>query len=480
MFKNKEQIPFWLITIGAIILLVLPRLLQDGMFPDGVLYAAVSHNLAEHKGTFWFPYFDNIMFPFFYQKPPLVFGLQSIFFKYLGSSIYVERIYSFLTSCISGLLIIILWRRVNLAIDTAKKISWLPLFLWIIVPICCWSYSNNMVENTMGVFTLLAVILMYEGSRDETWNFFYLIGGGFFVIIGYLCNGRAALFPVAIPALYWIIIRPKYSPFKMTWLTLIAMAIPYLLYNVMVFNNHIQHSLYAYQHERLLNTIEDEGVAHNKFYTLLQLFFVELIVPIVLCAAIIIGSKTTLAYWKEKANTVQWKSALLFFCIGISSSLIAVSSRDQRVFFLVPSFPYYAIAFGIMAAPGLLKLIDTFFTTSYFRIFRIAAIVILLGGLIFSFSMFRKTGRDKEMLNDVYVIGKMIPPDTVVRVYQPTWQEWQLHNYFVRHFNISLASDTSSEYRYFINEKSLHMSPPAAYNKLVQSGELYDLYKKGN
>ncbi|HTB07047.1 MAG TPA: glycosyltransferase family 39 protein [Bacteroidia bacterium] len=477
MLKNKEQIPFWLFTVGAIILLILPFLVQDGMFPDGVLYAAVSHNLVEHKGTIWFPYFDNIMFPFFYQKPPLTFGLQAIFFKFLGHSIYVERIYSFLTAITSAALIVILWRRLDIATEKTKKISWLPVLLWIIVPICCWSYRNNMVENTMGVFSLLAVIFMYEGSKDKDWKFFYLIGGGVCVILGYLCNGNAALFPLTIPILYYVIHRPSYSPFKLTWLMLIAILTPLLIYGILIVNNHIYESIHAYQHERMLNSIENEAVAHSKFYALAQLFFVELIGPLIITAAIVLGTKT-LAYWKDKENAPQLKTAILFLSIGFSASLLVLFSDEQRVYYLVPSFPYYAIAFAIIAGEGLMKSLDKFITTSIFKVFSILSIVIVGGALVFSFSMIGKTNRDKEMLHDVYIFGKLIPPDTVVRVYRPTWQEWQLHNYFVRHFNISLASDTSSAYRYFINERSLHRLPPPAYTKLIEQGEAYDLYKK--
>jgi 4-amino-4-deoxy-L-arabinose transferase-like glycosyltransferase len=479
MLKNKEQTPFWLFTIGAIIILILPVLVQDGMFPDGVLYAAVSRNLAQHKGTFWFPYFDNIMFPFFYQQPPLTFGIQSYFFKLLGDGIYVERIYSFLTAFISTILIITLWTRLEITNERTKKLSWLPVFLWIIIPICCWSYRNNMVENTMGIFSLLSVLFMYEGSKNKDWNFLFLPAGGIFVILAYLCGGNVALFPLGIPVLYWYLVKPTYSAFRLTWMMFITVITPLLIYGGLIINNHIYESIYAYQHERMLISFQNEAVPHSRLYALAQLFAVELSAPVVVCILTIVLSKTT-TYWKEKDNTAQWKHALLFFCIGVCASLPVLVSKEQRVYYLVPSFPYYALAFAAMAAPGILKLTDKFISTIYVKWFWIASIGIIAAGLAFTFSKIGKTSRDKEMLSDVYAFGKLIPPDTVVRVYSPTWTEWELHYYFVRHFNISLASDTSREYRYFINEKSLHRDPPAAYTKLVKQGLEFDLYTKGN
>jgi len=38
--------PFWVFTISVFIIAILPSLIQDGMFIDGIQYAAISKNLA--------------------------------------------------------------------------------------------------------------------------------------------------------------------------------------------------------------------------------------------------------------------------------------------------------------------------------------------------------------------------------------------------------------------------------------------------
>ncbi len=107
-----KHFPFWTFTAAVLVALVLPILLQDGMFMDGLLYACVSKNLADGHGTFWFPHFSKAMHTFFDQQPPLGFGIQAVFFKVFGDSIYVERGYSFVMAILNAILISVLWKTV--------------------------------------------------------------------------------------------------------------------------------------------------------------------------------------------------------------------------------------------------------------------------------------------------------------------------------------------------------------------------------
>src|SRR5688572_2071285 len=98
---DKRINPFSVFTLVIMLVLVLPVLLQDGMFMDGVQYACVSRNLANGDGTFWFPWLHDSWVkadsPYFMEHPPLVYGIQSIFFRVLGDTMYTERIYSLFT-----------------------------------------------------------------------------------------------------------------------------------------------------------------------------------------------------------------------------------------------------------------------------------------------------------------------------------------------------------------------------------------------
>ena len=73
--------PFYLSVFGIILIIISPSLLSDGMFLDGLLYAVISKNLANGIEIFSTTPHQNII-PYFFEHPPLAFGLQSLFLKF--------------------------------------------------------------------------------------------------------------------------------------------------------------------------------------------------------------------------------------------------------------------------------------------------------------------------------------------------------------------------------------------------------------
>ena len=148
------------------------ELFSDGMFMDGLLYADISRNLAAGLGSFWKPHLTQTLFNEFYEHPPLAFGLQSLFFSLLGDSIYVERLYSFLTYLIVGYLIVVIWSKFT----GEKRTGWMPLFLWITTSGVAWAAANNMLENTMTVFVCCAVVFYLSSLTEKRFLWMALAG----------------------------------------------------------------------------------------------------------------------------------------------------------------------------------------------------------------------------------------------------------------------------------------------------------------
>ena len=455
-------------------MLVLARLVKDGMFTDGVLYASVAHNLAIGKGSFWHPYFDKYMFPFFHQQPPLTFGIQALFFKLFGDSIYVERVYSFLTVCISAWLISKLWKIINAGKEESANMTWLPVLLWIIIPTCFWAYSNNMEENTMGVFILLSVLLIYKGLQKQ--NIALVVFGSAVTVLASLCKGFPGLFPIIIPVVYFVFTKHNYSKVKALVFSVVAIITPLVIYALLLMNDTVYSSLNAYLNDRVLHSIEEVSTVNSRFALLGQLFFIQLLPPIsvVLLVLLVSGLKNVRVQF---ADIVYKRNILLFFIIGITASFPLIVTREQRAFYLVPSFPYYAIALALIAAPSVSSFIKRLNVESVlYKVLLGCSVVFVVVGLVVSGSGVGKVGRDADKLHDVYSFGKIIPAGSDVNVLAETWDDWSLHNYFVRSFNISLDMD-STKHEYFIFEKGLNKPQPPSY-KILETGEKYDLYKR--
>ena len=77
----------WMFSSALFILLVLMPLMRQGMFLDGVTYAAIAKNLSLNHGSIWQPFYSETCFPVFYEHPPLAIYLESLFFRVLGQQI---------------------------------------------------------------------------------------------------------------------------------------------------------------------------------------------------------------------------------------------------------------------------------------------------------------------------------------------------------------------------------------------------------
>jgi len=470
---KKENIPFWLFTAGIMIFLTLPKLIQDGMFLDGMLYTCVSHNMANGVGTFWFPQYSPSLFsgyPYFLEHPPLVFWIQSLFFRVLGDSMYVERFYIFLTMCITALLIIILWRDIFKSDEKIRDLSWLPLIFWMSIPTWFWSYSNNMMENTLTIFDLSAVLIIYRALESGKRQTVSMIAAGFFVFLATLSKGVPGLFPVVIPLIYWLIKGRKNLGKAVLNMTVIISVI-FLIYFILFNLPQSRESLTFYFKERLLGRINQVPTTLDRLYTVKRLF-AELIVPFLLAAILLIISKI------KKSNITQTGSSgtVLFLLIGLSASVPLSFTFVQRGFYLVPSFPYFAICIALLTAPVILNFKETLVSDNkYLRNFTIIAILVFTFSLAYSFMQKGKTQRDRDMLHDVHTIGNTIPYGSQITVNQMIASAYVLESYFIRYYYISLYVDIPKPY--LIVLKSEDPLIPSGFENLELPTRVYDVYK---
>lgn len=474
MIYNSINRILWLFTLGIIILLILPRLIQDGMFLDGMLYSAVSHNFAKGHGTFWFPHFSHTHHNNFHEQPPLMFALQGWFFKILGDSMYVERFYSFLFALLNAFLIYKIWLLLFKNDVKTQKLSWLPVLLWIIIPVCFWGFANNIEENTMSFFCLLSVFFTLKSIFSN--NIFWLFISGIAIVLATLTKGPQGSFVLIFPLIWSVFNSDNFSSKKGLLWSFILFLIPAIIYLLLLFNDSIKESLTRYFVNRVLNSIQNVSNVENRFYLLGRLF-VELTVPLVI-AFIIWQIKKKENY---RINLKLYKSeSLSFLLLGFSGSLPLMITLEQRGFYLNNSFPYFAIAIALIIAPKVLLLISEMELYCKARkvLFSISVLV-LLSGVLMTALNFGKTGRDADKLHDVYLIGKYVPYGSIISVPHFMHSEWTLQCYFIRYFYISLDSK-NSEQAYFLKYKNDNVTVPDGYQLLDIGTITFDVYKKAH
>ena len=119
------------------------------------------------------------------------------------------------------------------------------MLFWIIIPVCFWSYQNDMQENTMGIFTLASVYFSLKAIHVKINTYLNLILSGVSIFLASMCKGVPGLFPLGVVGLYWLLNR-DFSFAKMLFYTLLIVAIPVIIYGCLMLNKDAHDSLLFY------------------------------------------------------------------------------------------------------------------------------------------------------------------------------------------------------------------------------------------
>ncbi len=465
---KSKQFPFLLITIALFLLAVSPRWLSDGMFCDGLSYAVISKNLAHGLGSFWDLFFTSDFERHFRGQPSLAFGLESLFFRILGDGYLVERGYSFVTYLVTGFVLVRVWKHV--AGKQYFAYYWLPLLLWLSVPVVIWGISNNMLENTMTIFTSLAVLFGVKSYQEK--RVVNTILSGIMVFLAVMSKGPVGLFPMALP--FWVFVLNKkvsFNRFLQDTALLIAALTGSFLVLFILFPASIE-NLMGYLYTQVIYSVTNVSTVSSRFY-ILNRFLTELVPMFV--AFVLLAVITRQKKWAHH-NTL-W--GYILFLISLSGVIPIMVSMKQSGFYLLPVFPLVALAFGLYMVPEVKLLTDRINVSKKgFAVFKYFAFFLLVLSLIVNLLQINKTGRDKEILHDVYLIESVVPHGMVVAVEPSIINDWLVVGYFWRNNIDCLNAENSGDFDYLIVNKNYSDSLIAGFQRVSVDLKKFDLYRR--
>jgi 4-amino-4-deoxy-L-arabinose transferase-like glycosyltransferase len=436
MHINKH-IPFQIISLAFVVILVLPILIQDGMFIDGQASACVARNLADGHGSLWFPHMSDTWWragsPHFMEQPPLVYAMQASFFKLFGDSIYTERLYSFFTLLIALILIIRMWKTLFPPKTEFHHFWWIPVLFWIWTPLTSWCYQNNLIENTMVIFDLLACLCLLKFLKNNKHKYVYFVLASLSVFAAFLSKGIPGIFPLVIIPLYGLIFKNKNIRFYV--ISTLGFILLAGFWFFLVFQwSEAKDSLGFYLNERLLTRITENPTVESRFFILKELL-VNLS-PVLLMVLILLLFRKR--FQKIAVPKTYLKLSAFFLLIALSASFPLMLTSVQRSFYLMPSFPFFALAAAIYCLPVIHHFMQKLNTASK-KIVMVIALLFLTSSLIFTWTKFGQTSRHERMLKDVHAIGKVVPENTIINAPDALYyNNWSIQMYLTRHYNISL------------------------------------------
>ncbi|MBL4593352.1 MAG: glycosyltransferase family 39 protein [Flavobacteriales bacterium] len=464
---------FWLFVLSLFSILILSGLVQKGMFLDGITYAAISNNLANGLGGFFHPHYTKTWYNEFYMQPPLVFGVQSLFFKLFGSGFLAERLYSLSMALLSIYGIILNWKLFTKTFNF-KSLSWLPILFWVTTPIIFWSYQNNMIENTLSVFALFSVYFISKGIQSN--KIYLLIIGSLFILLCFLTKGLVGLFPLAIVVVHFIAFR-QLSLLKTIAYSLLILIIPAVLfYFLILIEDGFRQNMMLYIEHQLIPSLnnEREVTTDNRFGILAQLLM-EIAAPIIIMGIFLFIYRKK----KESLKSKHKQIAIFFFLIGLSASIPLTITHQQRAYYLVMSLSFYILGLSILIAPFANASISQL-TKKTIAVLRVFMSTLFIASLIFCIIKFGDYKRDEDRITDIEKIAEIVDKGSTISCSSSLYENWGLIAYLSRMANISI--DTEAHKYYIINKHEELINSPApfknSYKELDLSLNSYKIYQK--
>jgi len=452
--RYREQIPYILLVIFLTLLTTLPKALSQGLGGDGQFYAVIALNMSQGIGSLWSPYFSETLMPIFYEHPPLGLGIQSIFFSLFGDSYLVEKIYSITTLFIVQLFMVLIWFRVFKANDFIKSLFWLPLLFLILIPTVTHSIGNNVLENTMAVFTIIAMYSLLRSvdtNINKSKHYKWIFLAALMIVAAILTKGPAATFLLVFFPIYMI--STKSIDLRTTIYYSLVLIISFcLMIALLLLNDDVRNNLNHYLNGQLLVSIKDgRGMAANSHFYIVWALLKDLL-PLF----IFLGILYLVKYKKNKNNIDSSiiRNAVLFLIIGLSASLPSMISLKQNVTYIVACYPYFAIGFAILASPMFdlqSKVTEVNNPISYFgKSVAVISLVGIVSVFLYTFNGTERVLKQQNYYYDAKSFAHKLNKETIVGICSKPLFPWDIHSFFARYYKISLDFRSPFKHKYFI------------------------------
>jgi len=316
-----------------------------------------------------------------------------------------------------------------------------------------------------------------EGKRV----YLNLLAAAFCLVCAFLTKGFVGLFPLAFLGIYWLVFRSD-SIFKTSFQTGVLIIFSASLFGLLfLLEPAAFESLKNYLEVQVLASLQGERKLYffrdSRFYILGQMGLV--ILPMLLFLFLNMGM---VKFWLKKSIKIasflksrEGKLALVFLLVALSASLPIMLSPRQALPYLLPSVPFFSLAFGIVGGFYFEKWWSVFVRKHEFIISKSEGFLILITvcALSLCISKYGKSNkRDAAVIHDAEKIGAVVGTNQII---SSTHYDMYISGYLMRFNQISL--DTSSfEFPYLLLPKGDDLAK-GNYQKVPMETIKFDLFK---
>ena len=430
-------------AVALFALLTLPRLLSHGMFVDGLVYAAISRNLAVGRGSMWQPYFSQTRDAAFFEHPPLAFWLQALAYRLFGDTPRVEAFYGFFAGLLVLLGMWLIWRALRSSFvasslcagetgSTGNRHSgaWLPITLFTVMPITTWCFSNNMLENTMTVWTTFALLMVIVGVRSQQGATQVVLGSvaGVLVMAAFLTKGPTGLFPLAAPLMALVLHDVRRQAVLRFYLGMVAAMGGVIV--LLGMWDAPQAAVVQYLKQQVIASLAGQRANHTRLYIVAMLAG-ELTYALVLCTLIWIVLRRQVRLTWTRQHT-------FLLLVALSASGPVLLSTKQNTWYVFQSLPVYALLLGAVMSPAGVVLERLVEHARVRGAVTVVTIVLVIAAVTGMFTERDKVRKHEAFFPDFVLQPLALPSGAVVAACPTKKVDYAMLANFARYFDISL------------------------------------------
>ena len=468
---NKISAP-WFLIASIVAALWIPHLFSLGMFMDGIEDALLAQSMYKGIGQFWAP--QSFANSYSWGTPPLGLYLLSVCYKIFGDAYWVERFFSLGCALIQLILITWLWKLVYANNETAKKYLWLPGLLWIISPLVSWSYSNNLLDCTMAVFTTAAIMASLKYCITQKNIFLWTIVSALFLLLAILIKGPVAFFVLALPILF-IGINDDYTLKRAIVFLALQLLFLVVLFVIVFSFEAPKDFLKHYLEVQLIPAFSYNGQNGERLIFLLDFVKVN-VFPLIFFVFYLIFRKGVSANHSQ-SRQLAWR----FLLLGLCGSLPILFSAKQKFFYLVPSLIPLTIGFAAYLFPFIEWLNKKISGQVQYILSLIVKAGSILTILLCFFLCYNYAGtiiRDEDILNDLKSLNALVKNGELVKADSSFYSEWSLQAYSLRLYNNRICvADEPVNTHYYITQPGKGSNILPAMAKKIFAGKTFDLFQ---
>ena len=461
-----------LFVLTLYFLLIGHKLLRLGIHGDGVEYATVARNMADGLGTFWKPYLDDTIHPVFHEHPPLVFWIQSHFFRLFGDGPYFEAFYGFFIGLVILGCMAWFWRRARQDFQLPAIGNWWPMLLLVPLPIFTYMMQINRITSTYTILAILPTYAAYRSVVGHQHTILFSLLSGVLIYLGFIAKGPVAFFTFAVPALGWLVLKSK--PSKAAISTALALLVFAIIFGatLYLFPDSVDFWRDFWKHQ-VMASLKSERSAGDTHWYLVERWAAEMAVPIFVAGLFM--ALTRVSFRQIRFN----RQALFFLLIGLASSLPFLFSTRQHTRYIFQSYPFYVLGLAFISdriadrMEGILK---------NKRTVRIGVVVtaVVFFTAAFTSMLYKKdeNKKRKPFYRDIYLQNIKLPERITISACPADmiYDDWLFAD-MMRFYRVSLTAAMGNEYLLIAKDSGCEV--PEGYQKIHRQPTLkYILYQK--